>query len=75
MSYRDDMSEFKREGTWTFWQLLPLFFVSIIVLSAFFFGLRSIGMFGSVAVERVVFETAFNISRVWHREGQYLRLI
>jgi preprotein translocase subunit SecF len=53
--YRSEMKEVR----WTFWRILVLVVVAVVVLSALGFGLNSLGVFGSTVVERKVFEQSY----------------
>ena len=66
--YRGEVSGIAKETSWTFWRFLPIFVVAVIVLSVIFFGLRSVGLIGSTAVEREVFKQSFQ-----YKEGMQQR--
>ena len=59
MSYRDEMNEVAKETSWTSWRFLPIFIVSVVILTALGFGLRSLGLWGGTVVERKVFENSY----------------
>ena len=60
--YRTEMREIAKESRWTFFRFLPLFVFAVLILASFFFGLRAIGLIGSTAVEREVFEQSYQRS-------------
>jgi len=53
--YRSDMKVVR----WTFWRILGLVVIAVVVLGAVGFGLRSLGVFGDTVVERKVFENSY----------------
>jgi hypothetical protein len=53
--YREDMKVVR----WTFWRVLGLVVVAVVVLSAVGFALHSFGVFGQTIVERKVFENSY----------------
>ena len=59
MSYRKDVNDFRREANWTFWKLLPLVLLVLVVLFSLGFLLNSAGLFGKTIVERKVFENSY----------------
>jgi len=60
--YRSEIRGAVREGYWTVWKLAPLVVLIIALLSIVGFGLKSLGLFGSTVVERVVFENSYQRS-------------
>jgi hypothetical protein len=60
--YKDNVKEFKKELSWTFWKLLPLFIVIITILGAIGFGLNKVGLIGGTYVKRKVFENSYQRS-------------
>ena len=60
--YRNDVREMEKEARWTFWRILPLFLVVVVVLSVVGFGLKSAGIIGTTMVEREVFEQSYQRS-------------
>lgn len=57
--YRNDANEFVKEGLWSFFKILPLFLIVVVVLFAVGFGLKSLGLIGGTIVEREVFEQSY----------------
>lgn len=57
--YREDVRKVSKEAHWTFWRMLPVFVVIVLVLSIFFFALHSLGIIGETVIERKVFENSY----------------
>ena len=72
MSYREEAREIRKEAHWRFWKFLPILILFIVILSAFFFGLRSLGLIGSTVVERIVFEQSFQYKTGMAQRGAIL---
>lgn len=53
--FRNDMKVMR----WTFWNILALLVVGVVVLGAVGFALHSCGVFGHTVVERKVFENSY----------------
>ena len=53
--YREDMKAVR----WTFWRVLPLVVITLIVLTATGFILNGLGLFGQKVIERKVFENSY----------------
>jgi len=68
MTYRDEVTELKKEASWTFWKLLPLAITVITVMTMLGFALNSAGLIGSTVVERVVMRQSFQ-----YKEGMEQR--
>lgn len=62
MNYREEVREFTKEGRWTFFKVLPFFLIFVTTLGGIGFGLKSLGIIGSTAVEREVFEQSYQRS-------------
>ncbi len=60
--YRSGVREVAGETHWTFWRILPIVLLIIVVLSAIGFSLNSLGLFGRTVVERKVFEQSYQRS-------------
>lgn len=60
--YRDEVRRIHKEVRWTFWKVLPLVVLSIVILGAIGFGMRSLGLIGDTVVERKVFEQSYQRS-------------
>jgi hypothetical protein len=71
-NYREDVRHLKTETSWTFWKILPLFIVMLVVLSGIGFALNSAGLIGSTVVERVVFEQSFQYKTGMAQRGAIL---
>jgi len=57
--YRTDVRDITKETNWTFWKILPVFIMIIIIMFAVIFGLKSLGLIGSTIVEREIFKQSF----------------
>lgn len=57
--WRNDVRGVTREAVWTLPRLAGVVFLFVIVFGVGFFALRSLGLIGSVAVERAVFEQSY----------------
>ena len=58
-NYRNDVNNLNKEVHWTFWKILPVAILIIVIISVIGFGLKSAGLIGSTVVERIVFEQSF----------------
>jgi hypothetical protein len=57
--YRDDINGAIRETYWTFWKILPLILIIIVVFSVLGFAIHSLFLVGKTKVERKVFENSY----------------
>ena len=71
-SYRNDVNNLNKEVNWTFWKILPVSIVIIVIISVIGFGLNSAGLIGSTMVERVVFEQSFQYKTGMAQRGAIL---
>lgn len=62
MTYRDDAKQVHKDAGWTFFKFLPLFLLVMVTLTGLGFVTRSLGLWGSTAVERKVFEQSYQRS-------------
>lgn len=60
--YRSEMKEIESDARWTFWKVLPLFLMVIVLLSVIGFTTRSCSLLGNTIVEREVFENSYQRS-------------
>lgn len=60
--YRKEIGGAVRDGYWTFWKVLPLVVLVLVVLGGIGFALNSAGIIGKTAVERKVFENSYQRS-------------
>ena len=60
--YRDEARYAAKEARWTFLRFLPLLLLVVVVLGGIGFATKSLGLWGSTVVERVVFESSFQRS-------------
>ena len=60
--YRDGASFVAREARWTFFRILPLVIVALMLLGALGFGAKSLGLIGYTAVEAEVFKQSYQRS-------------
>lgn len=55
----DDYREGMRVARWTFWRVLLLVVIAVVVLGGVGFAMNSLGVFGQTVVERKVFENSY----------------
>ncbi len=66
--YRDEVRHGVKEVGWTFWKVLPIGIVILMVVGGIGFGLNSLGLIGSTIVERKVFENSYQRSEALRSE-------
>jgi hypothetical protein len=60
--YEDSFRRGSREANWTFWRVLPLIILTVVVFGGISFALNSLGVWGHTVVERKVFEQSYQRS-------------
>lgn len=66
--YRKTVTAGKKEVSWTFWKVMPLIVLMLVIVSSIGFAMKSAGLIGSTMVEAAVFKHSFQ-----YKEGMAQR--